>query len=134
LVGVVTAECNGGYWNNSSQSKDKCCFVNEFVVNPQFRGKKIGTNLTKITIDPVLGIWSLMPAVKEMYTTIHEDNGASKGAFINGGYTEVITYEDAKRNRNTTVLKSTRPQTVAKVVPEKPEEEERKMYKKEEYG
>jgi hypothetical protein len=33
LVGIITAECNGAYWNNSSESKDSTCFVNEFVVN-----------------------------------------------------------------------------------------------------
>jgi hypothetical protein len=55
-----------------------------------------------------------MPKVKEMYTTIHEDNIASRKAFLNGGYTEVITYSDAYRNRNTTVLKCLRPEGVVK--------------------
>jgi hypothetical protein len=111
---MITAECNGSYWNNSTESKTSTCFVNEFVVDQEHRGKRIGSTLTKMTVDPILGIWALMPEVKEMYTTIHEDNIGSRKAFLNGDYTEVITYADAYRNRNTTVLKYSRPEGVLK--------------------
>jgi anhydro-N-acetylmuramic acid kinase len=40
-----------------------------------------------------------------MNTTVHVDNVTSRTAFVKGGYTEVITYQDAQRDRNTTVLK-----------------------------
>jgi hypothetical protein len=101
---MITAEKNGGYWLNNNRAHT--CFINEFVVNGDFRGKSIGTNLCKMTIDPIYGISSVMPEIKEMYTTVHEDNIGSKTAFIKGGYTEVTTYTDALRKRNTTVLKA----------------------------
>ena len=52
-----------------------------------------------------MGIWAQDPSTKEMYTTVHVDNIASRAAFIKGGYRECITYRDDKRDRNTTVLK-----------------------------
>lgn len=86
-------------------SDDSVCFINEFVVSPNYRGKRIGVNLTSISVDPHLGIFGVNPNVKEMYTTVHVDNIASRTAFIKGGYSEVITYADSLRDRNTTVLK-----------------------------
>ena len=109
LVGMITGECNGGYWNNAVKSKGLTCFINEFVVDPDYRGKNIGGNLCKMTIDPVHGVWPQMPNVIAMYTTVHEDNIGSYTAFVKGGYTETITYADALRKRNTTVLHAPKP-------------------------
>ena len=104
LIGIITAEKNGGYWLNANKSET--CFVNEFVVDADYRGKGVGSNLAKMTTDKDAGISAYMPEISEMYTTVHEDNAGSKAAFIKGGYTEVITYADSLRNRNTTVLKA----------------------------
>jgi len=45
----------------SSGGNDSACFINEFVVNPKCRGKRIGVNLTSISIDPKLGIFEFEP-------------------------------------------------------------------------
>ncbi len=109
LVGFISGQSNGGYWTNTgpTPSNSSTCFINEFVVNPSYRGKRIGVNLTSISVDPELGIFGVRPDVKEMYTTVHEGNVTSRTAFVKGGYREVITYADPPRDRNTTVLKFT---------------------------
>ena len=105
LVGFITGEVGGGYWLETSDTSNSTCFINEFVVSPTHRGKRIGVNLTSMSVDPFLGIFALNPAVSEMYTTVHVGNVTSRTAFIKGGYREAITYKDAMRDRNTTVLK-----------------------------
>jgi len=105
LAGFITGERGGGYFLKTGPGPAAVCFIHEFVISPNFRGRKIGTNLTQLSIDPKLGVFGIDPAIKEMYTTVHEDNVASRTAFIRGGYHEVLTYEDAMRKRNTTVLK-----------------------------
>ena len=42
MVGLISAESNGGYWLQTGAGADATCFINEFVVNPAFRGKRIG--------------------------------------------------------------------------------------------
>lgn len=106
LVGFITGEYGGGYWSETGPGKDAVMFINEFVVNPEQRGKNIGKYLTKISVDSRLGIFGIDPKVKEMYTTFHIDNMGSRTAFIKGGaYREVMTYDDALRERKTTVAK-----------------------------
>ena len=105
MVGMITAETGGGYWLQTGAGEDSTCFINEFVVNPAYRGRRIGVSLTSLSVHPSLGIFGIMPSVKEMYTTVHVDNVASRTAFVKGGYHEVITYKDQHRDRNTTVLK-----------------------------
>ena len=105
LVGMITGELGGGYWLQTGAGEEATCFINEFVVNPTFRGRRIGVNLTSMSVDPKVGIFGINPNVKEMYTTVHVDNVTSRTAFVKGGYNEVITYADAHRSRNTTVLK-----------------------------
>ena len=105
LVGMITGELGGGYWLQTAAGPDATCFINEFVVNPSHRGKRIGVNLTSLSVHPTLGIFGIHPQVKEMYTTVHVDNVTSRTAFVKGGYHEVLTYADAQRSRNTTVLK-----------------------------
>lgn len=105
LVGFISGESNSGYWLETGALQHETCFINEFVVNPNQRGKGIGKNLTAISVDAKLGIFGVNPSIKEMYTTVHVDNVASRSAFIAGGYSETITYADALRDRNTTVLK-----------------------------
>jgi ribosomal protein S18 acetylase RimI-like enzyme len=167
MAGFISGELGGGYWlqtgagqEHSSDNDGSTCFINEFVVNPKFRGKRIGVRLTTASIDPELGIWATDPAIHEMYTTVHVDNLASRTAFIKvravsavsadavsssprrspqqhrmvlggagcmgsfirggrfllpppspaqGGYSEVLTYADQHRDRNTTVLKKAKP-------------------------
>jgi len=105
LVGMITGEVGGGYWLQTGAGEDATCFINEFVVDPSYRGKRIGVNLTSLSIHPTMGIFGINPKVKEMYTTVHVDNVTSRTAFVKGGYHEVITYADKARDRNTTVLK-----------------------------
>ena len=105
LAGFISGERGGGYWTQTGAGEEPCCFINEFVVAPKWRGKRIGVNLTTVSVDPEMGIWAQDPSTKEMYTTVHVDNIASRTAFIKGGYRECITYRDDKRDRNTTVLK-----------------------------
>ena len=109
LVGFISGEFGGGYWVQTGPGRDSTCFINEFVVHPEKRGKRIGVTLTSMSIDPVVGVVSERPSTKEMYTTVHVDNVASRTAFIKGGYHEVITYEDPFRERSTTVLKAPTP-------------------------
>ena len=105
LAGFITGEKGGGYWLQTGSGEDPCMFINEFVVAPKWRGKRIGVNLTALSVDLKIGCWAQDPDLKEMYTTVHVDNVASRTAFIKGGYRELVTYADAKRDRNTTVLK-----------------------------
>mmetsp|Transcript_7002 Transcript_7002/g.14571 ORF Transcript_7002/g.14571 Transcript_7002/m.14571 type:complete len:706 (+) Transcript_7002:178-2295(+) len=105
LVGFITGEVGGGYWLETGDGEDSTCFINEFVVSPEHRGKRIGVNLTSMSVDPDAGIFAINPDVKEMYTTVHVGNITSRTAFIKGGYREAMTYKDAMRDRNTTVLK-----------------------------
>jgi len=131
LVGFITGEAGGGYWSETGPGKDATWFIHEFVVNPNYRGKSIGSNLTKLSIDSKevssslsrvsffsslkmpfcvpQGIFGIDPTCREMYTTVHSGNIGSRTAFIKGGYHEVITYEDDMRKRATTVLKAPRP-------------------------
>jgi anhydro-N-acetylmuramic acid kinase len=112
LVGFITGEKGGGYWLQTAHGEDSTCFINEFVVDPKRRGLGIGANLTKLSVDMSAGIFGIDSAVKEMYTTVHVDNVASRAAFIKGGYEEVITYADKARDRDTTVLKFAGPKTL----------------------
>jgi anhydro-N-acetylmuramic acid kinase len=105
MAGFITGEVGGGYWLQTGTGEKSTCFINEFVVSPEYRGKRIGVNLTSISVDPKLGIFGVNPSVKEMYTTVHVDNVTSRTAFVKGGYSEIITYLDAQRDRSTTVLK-----------------------------
>lgn len=105
LVGFLSAESNGGYWINTGPGEKATSFVNEFVVDPSQRGKGIGKNLTKMSVDPSVGIFGIKPEVKEMYTTVHADNIGSRTAFLYSGYEEMMTYDDKARDRNTTVMK-----------------------------
>jgi ribosomal protein S18 acetylase RimI-like enzyme len=116
LAGFISGEVGGGYWRQTgpgqeatSDNDGATCFINEFVVNPKFRGKRIGVRLTSASVDPELGIWAANPAIKEMYTTVHVDNIASRTAFVKGGYEETVTYTDQHRDRNTTVLRRAAP-------------------------
>jgi len=119
MVGLISGEDGGGYWLQTGAGKDATCFINEFVVNPDMRGKSIGKNLTKITVDPELGIFGMKPNIKEMYTTFHVDNMGSRTSFIKGGgYSEVCTYADAFRERSTTVAKFVPPENVAPRLPQ----------------
>lgn len=105
LVGMITGELGGGYWLQTGGGEDSTCFINEFVVDPAYRGRRIGVTLTSLSVHPTLGIFGINPKVAEMYTTVHVDNVTSRTAFIKGGYQEVLTYTDQHRSRNTTVLK-----------------------------
>jgi anhydro-N-acetylmuramic acid kinase len=105
LVGFLSAASNGGYWLNTGAGENATSFVNEFVVDASQRGKGIGKNLTKMSVDANVGIFGVNPAVKEMYTTVHADNVGSRTAFLASGYEETITYADKARDRNTTVMK-----------------------------
>lgn len=119
MVGLISGEDGGGYWLQTGAGKDATCFINEFVVNPEMRGKSIGKHLTKISVDAKLGIFGIKPAIKEMYTTFHQENIGSRTAFIKGGgYTEVVTYADAFRDRNTTVAKYVPPENVPAPLPQ----------------
>lgn len=116
MAGFITGELGGGYWLQTEPGQDASldndgttCFINEFVVNPKFRRKRIGVRLTTASVDPEMGIWASNPAVTSMYTTVHVDNIASRTAFIKGGYSEAVTYTDQDRDRNTTVLKKAAP-------------------------
>ena len=105
MVGMITAEVGSGYWLETGAGPNATAFINEFVVNPSHRGRRIGVNLTSLSVHPTLGIFGIKPDVKEMYTTVHSGNVTSRTAFIKGGYHEVITYADSHRDRDTTVLK-----------------------------
>jgi hypothetical protein len=64
--------------------------------------------LTGVSVDPELGITRVLEKkvkCREMYTTFHQDNIASRTSFLRGGYEEVVTYQDSLRERNTTVAK-----------------------------
>ena len=108
LVGIITAERGSGYWVQTGPGAERSCFIHEFVVKPDMRGKRIGVNLTAISVDPELGIFGIDSEIDEMYTTVHVDNVASRTAFEKGGYSEVVTYDDTLRDRATTVLKCPR--------------------------
>jgi Acetyltransferase (GNAT) family len=110
LVGFISGEMCSGYYHKTTHGQHRTCFINEFVVSPEQRGKRIGVHLTAMSVDPVAGVFGVDPDVKEMYTTVHVDNMASRTAFIKGGYAEVVTYDDAHRDRHTTVLKCLHPE------------------------
>lgn len=118
MVGLISADESAGYWlETKKEAVGTPYFINEFAVDPSQRGKGIGKMLTSISVDKELGITSLLekgdPACgraanllcKEMYTTFHQDNVASRASFLKGGYREVVTYKDSLRERNTTVAK-----------------------------
>jgi anhydro-N-acetylmuramic acid kinase len=108
MVGFISGEVGSDYWEETGPGSKKTCFIHEFVVKPDLRGKQIGQNLTSLSVDPALGIFGCRDDVEEMYTTVHVENVPSRTAFIRGGYTEVVTYKDYQRDRATTVLKCTR--------------------------
>ena len=117
LVGFISGEVGCEYWLETGAGKDATCFIHEFVVNPNLRGKKIGQHLTLISVDPDLGIFGVNDNVKEMYTTVHVENVPSRTAFVRSGYEEVLTYTDHARDRATTVLKCTRNNKVKSELP-----------------
>jgi hypothetical protein len=92
LVGFLSAASSGGYWLETGPGEKATSFVNEFVVDASQRGKAIGKTLTKMSVDPQLGIFGVDANVKEMYTTVHSDNHASRAAFMQSGYAETLTY------------------------------------------
>jgi GNAT superfamily N-acetyltransferase len=119
MVGLISSEDGGGYWLQTGHGETSTSFINEFVVNPNMRGKSIGKHLTKISVDAELGIFAIKPNVKEQYTTFHQDNIGSRTAFIKGGgYEEVVTYADGFRDRNTTVAKYTPPANITTKTPQ----------------
>ena len=61
LVGFITGEVGGGYWLQTGAGEGATCFINEFVVKPGFRGKRIGVNLTSLSVHPSLGIFGINP-------------------------------------------------------------------------
>jgi GNAT superfamily N-acetyltransferase len=91
LVGFLSAASSGGYWLETGPGEKATSFVNEFVVDASQRGKGIGRNLTKLSVDPTLGIFGINANIKEMYTTVHADNHASRAAFMQSGYAETLT-------------------------------------------
>ncbi len=68
---------------------------------PELRGQGIGASLAALSLHPEHGIPAADPGIKEVWTTCHADNLASRTAFIKGGYSEVLTYKDSARDRNT---------------------------------
>lgn len=106
LCGFISAELGGGYWLQTKHGKDATCFVKQLVVSPEFGGRGIGTNLIRF-----LAVEMFAPGtdVKELFTTVHVDNIASRTAFLKAGYEEAITYTDDARDRDTTVLKYANP-------------------------
>eukprot|EP00658_Telonema_sp_P-2_P060418 TRINITY_DN4933_c0_g1_i11.p1 TRINITY_DN4933_c0_g1~~TRINITY_DN4933_c0_g1_i11.p1 ORF type:complete len:198 (+),score=32.34 TRINITY_DN4933_c0_g1_i11:174-767(+) len=108
LAGFITAGRGSEYWLATGPGDGKTAFIHEFVVDPAVRGMGLGTKLAKMSICPDEGIFGVDPAIDEIYTTVHADNLGSRAAFIKAGYCEVMTYRDAARDRNTTVLKATR--------------------------
>ena len=44
MVGMITGERGGGYWEETGAGKENCFFIHEFVVKPDCRGKRIGTS------------------------------------------------------------------------------------------
>ena len=117
LVGFISGEVGCDYWLETGAGKTATCFIHEFVVNPELRGKKIGQHLTQISVDPELGIFGVNDEVKEMYTTVHVENVPSRTAFVRSGYEEVLTYTDHMRDRATTVLKCSRSKKVKSKLP-----------------
>jgi hypothetical protein len=85
LVGMITGERGGGYWAQTGPGAERACFIHEFVVKPGMRGKRIGVNLTALSVDPELGVFGVADDIDEMYTTVHVDNVASRMAFVKGG-------------------------------------------------
>ena len=80
MVGMITGELGGGYWLQTGSGEDSTCFINEFVVDPSYRGRRIGVTLTSLSVHPTLGIFGIIPSVKEMYTTVHvvPENSAAR--------------------------------------------------------
>jgi len=116
LVGFISAGMGSEYWMQiqGTHAPGKASFIHEFVVHPEKRGLAIGTKLTAASVDPDTGIFSPeLGEVEEIYTTVHVDNVASRTAFVKSDYSEVLTYQDAARDRATTVLKCTRDDAVA---------------------
>ena len=105
LVGLISSEVGGGYWLSEIASKDASWFISEFVVSKQFQGRGIGTSLVSLLVDPICGLFSVHREVKEVYTTVHAENAASRHAFLKAGFHEVVSYNDEFRGRATTVLK-----------------------------
>lgn len=117
MVGLISGDESAGYWLETKKEEvGTPFFINEFAVNPAARGKGIGKVLTTLSVDKELGITPLLAAgdskcgrapikCREMYTTFHIDNAASRASFLKGGYREVVTYKDSLRERNTTVAK-----------------------------
>ena len=111
LMGFVTLEPGGEYWSEvgtSRQRHDATGFIHEFVVDPAHRGRGCGTRILAAAVATASrsdGIFDLMARMDTVYTTVHQDNVGSRTAFIKAGFVEVVTYVDAARSRNTTVLK-----------------------------
>jgi len=102
------------YWEqvkaaNESAGRDvQAAFIHELVVDPEYRGRSIGTDLCRAAQN---GVFSLT-AAQELYTSINAQEAAGKKAFQRAGFSEVVTYQDQMRDRKTTILKATRPEAV----------------------
>lgn len=112
MVGMISGEYGSDYWTQTKSGSDRTFFIHEFVVMPELRGRRIGVNLTALSVDPDIGIFGISPKIDEVFATCAKDNVASRTAFIKGGYDEVLTYVDAARERDTTILKSCRPKVM----------------------
>eukprot|EP01084_Bolivina_argentea_P155326 270681_1 len=108
LIGFVSMESNSPYYLQQSRkdSPQKCAaFIHEFVVDPKFRGHRVGQTLIGLCVNSQSDIFHINPAIQEVYTTCHAQNTPSIKAFIRAGFKEVITFEDEQRKRNTIILK-----------------------------
>jgi ribosomal protein S18 acetylase RimI-like enzyme len=106
LVGLITAKLGGQFCHHYGEKTS--AEIIEFVVHPKHRNIGIGTALVNCAKNY---LFEQHQKVKEVYVMVHASNVVSSRAFIKEGFVVVITFDDPFRNRNTTVLKVTKPST-----------------------
>eukprot|EP01083_Nonionella_stella_P262375 892233_1 len=105
LIGFVSMEPNSPYYLQQSPKQKCAAFIHEFVVDPKFRGHRVGQTLIGLCVNSQSDIFHINPAIQEVYTTAHAQNIPSIKAFIRAGFKEVVTFKDEQRKRNTIILK-----------------------------
>lgn len=81
-------------------------FIHELVVDPEYRGQGIATNLCQAV---QAGFFAMHHSANSLYACIHAEEKGGRESFMNAGFIEIATYDDKMRSRRTMILKATRP-------------------------
>ncbi len=116
LVGFITAYLDAQFSRTTDSQDRPAAEIGEFVVNSQYRGLGIGTDLAIVARKGVFREYSAEQA-HHLYVMAHAENRGSVRCFSRAGFTEVLTYADTGRRRKTTVMRVARPMRVLSLQP-----------------